>query len=379
MNQKIREYLCDWVWKYGSNTSIRKVNNSSIAIGSHSGIIRSENQDRVAVFKFRNGDNRSVVAIISDGIGGLEAGDKCAAITVSTFLEYCGQPGNFHPRTRLHKAAQAANQAVHDKFKGKGGATLTAVYFERPGLAYGINIGDSRIYRIEDGIILQISTDDTLEGQLKSKTPNENPRRELLQFIGMGKDLQINLLDIHKLSEATTLLLSTDGAHIIGEENLLNLVRHSLTTTNVARRIIELSLWWGGRDNSSVIIAQDLLNIHALQQCWPKDNMLEISTPAGDLSLIDNLENKPSSFGDKQYSEKGRQRSQEKHENPQSPTTVTDQENLESAKKKKNSDFKKDKIEKSKPILEVSEHSKATAKDARNLNSGDNQLDIDLK
>ncbi|MBE0395167.1 hypothetical protein ILP74_06715 [Citrobacter amalonaticus] len=52
------------------------------------------------------------------------------------------------------------------------------------------------------------------------------------------------------------MLLSSDGAHTIGDSNLNKLFVHSSNTGIYARRIIDLASWFGGFDNASVAVVE---------------------------------------------------------------------------------------------------------------------------
>jgi serine/threonine protein phosphatase PrpC len=109
-------------------------------------------------------------------------GGYAADLTLSTFVARVLRQGRTSSEERLDQAARSANRVVYSELQGNGGATLTAVLVEATGKATGINVGDSRLYRIIHDEIRQLSRDDTLGEYLRSEHSNAqavNHRREI--------------------------------------------------------------------------------------------------------------------------------------------------------------------------------------------------------
>ncbi|EOT2069421.1 PP2C family serine/threonine-protein phosphatase [Proteus mirabilis] len=267
----LREQIHKWLHRKNISSSVRRVSTLPVAIASDIGLVRTENQDRVAVLKFQpSGKPNDIIAIaLADGMGGMEGGANAASITISTLFSEMIRNSHLPIRLCIEKAVLAASKSVFNMYRGNGGATLTVIVFDGYSDVIAINIGDSRIYRLEDHSINQLSEDDTL-AVLARKFNNKNIANnnsdidpkfggELVQFIGLEGPLEIHYIEINMLSDAT-ILLSSDGAHLIGNDNLRRLFNHSSNTAIYCKRIIELASWFGGLDNASVA-AIDLTKI----------------------------------------------------------------------------------------------------------------------
>jgi len=254
------------------------------AVASDVGVARDENQDRVAIVR---GCDRAgstfVVAALADGIGGMKSGAECASLALGTFLEAVVSEAQhlIDPREWLWRASMRANKAVYDIYRGDGGSTLVALLLSNGQRPMWLSIGDSRVYLAGDAKILQLSRDDTLEGQLGRATGAR--RSDLLQFVGIGDALEPHVEPLP--GDATgTLMLTSDGVHFI-EENYLAKVVHFAPDVGVcAKRLTELAKMLGGPDNASVAaVGMGALSVDADPLL---DFAFEVWDPFGELQVM---------------------------------------------------------------------------------------------
>lgn len=261
----LHEQIHGWLHRKNISASIRRVSTLPVAIATDIGLVRKENQDRVAVLKFRPASKSKdmVVVALADGMGGMEGGGNAASLTLSTFFTEVVRHSYLSVRECLEKAILKANDAVLKIYKGNGGSTLTAVVLDGSEYITTANVGDSRIYGLTNDGIVQLSEDDTLAALAKKYNnidfeASEFDSRfggELVQFIGIDSVLQIHFFDI-TAPQGGAVLLSSDGAHTIGDNNLNKLFMHSSNTGLYAKRIIDLASWFGGFDNASVAVVE---------------------------------------------------------------------------------------------------------------------------
>lgn len=274
--------LCKWLTRRTYSSAVRRTGELPLTIGSDKGTVRNENQDRVAVLKMQVGQNHSfIVAALCDGMGGMAEGSICAAQAIATFFISCCVFSDMAPAERIVRAAHDANRMVHSLYYGKGGATLSAVILDSKRGMAGINIGDSRIYSYKEGVLKQITVDDTMAGLLPKVEDNIHPRNELLQFIGIGEGLEPHVVNIAAAQEL--ILLTSDGVHFIGKDILQMVIRNVSEPPLAAKRIIELAQWCGGRDNASIVIAAPAGNQ------WQKNEdpeVIQVWDPFGELQMI---------------------------------------------------------------------------------------------
>ncbi|HCC2455210.1 TPA: serine/threonine-protein phosphatase [Klebsiella variicola] len=289
----LHEQIHGWLHRKNISSSVRRVSTLPVAIATDIGLVRKENQDRVSVLKFRpaNKTKDMVIVALADGMGGMEGGANAASLTLSTFFTEVIKGCHLSVRECLEKAILKANEAVLKLYKGNGGATLTAIALDGSEYITTANVGDSRIYGLTNDGIVQLSEDDTLVALAKKYNnidvePSEIDSKfggELVQFIGIDSVLQIHFYDI-TAPQGGTVLLSSDGAHTIGDGNLNKLFVHSSNTGVYAKRIIDLASWFGGVDNATVAVVDVDGILKELDVS--SDYVINIWDPFGELKLV---------------------------------------------------------------------------------------------
>jgi PPM family protein phosphatase len=266
-------------------SAVRRVAPLNAAIATDVGTVREENQDRVAVMRGsdRNGTT-FVLAVLADGIGGMKRGAECASITLGTFIDsvVTGAQQSHAPRDWLLSALVQANRAVYARHAGDGGSTLAAILMAKGNPPLWLSIGDSRVFHATDAKLIQLSRDDTLEGQLGK--PIEGGRRsELLQFVGIGENLEPHI-EASPSIQIGTMLLTSDGVHFIEPTYLAKVLQFAPDLGVCVRRLTDLAKMLGAPDNASVA---------ALSLDAPKadpdahlDSSFEVWDPFGELQVF---------------------------------------------------------------------------------------------
>jgi serine/threonine protein phosphatase PrpC len=291
----LQKHLTAWFLRRTTQSGVRRVDPLSGAVASDIGIVREENQDRVALSRGKDRLGRVfVVAALADGIGGMSEGAECAATTIGCFLGSIleeAQSNNDDTRQWLLLAVQRTNLMVHTKFRGSGGSTLAAVIVREGGLANWLSVGDSRIYSSKDSALLQLSVDDTIAGQLGKLGQSDLDQSRLLQFIGIGEPLEphIEPLDI---ASTKAVLLTSDGVHFIAPapDWLGLVVRHASEPGLCVRRLTELSKWCGGPDNASAAMINVASAANA--ETAPAYSCLEVWDPFGETQIICDIDHR---------------------------------------------------------------------------------------
>lgn len=139
-----------------------------VAAQTHPGMSGKNNEDRYAVSAFYLHEQRqvpSVLAIVSDGIGGHRAGEVAAEIAVEVISQVVAASDGEHPLDTLENAIIQASQAIvkqsEDMEDQRGmGATCACAWVIGRRL-YTATVGDSRVYLLRGDQIYQLSTDHT--------------------------------------------------------------------------------------------------------------------------------------------------------------------------------------------------------------------------
>ncbi|MBK5342607.1 hypothetical protein JFU48_14565 [Pseudomonas sp. TH49] len=276
--------LRKWFLRKTSSSGVRRIPSIFGALASDIGVGRDDNQDRTAIVRFYDYHGAPyTLVLISDGMGGMKDGGICAATTMAAFL------ASFLTRSKqegkvsewLTRAALDANETVFNEYLGRGGATLSVLYLNEEGSGGILHIGDTRVYGFDGESLIQLTVDDTIAGQLGDKVESLKNRNELLQFIGMGQDLDPHYLGFVP-SGLKMFILTTDGVHFLDKEVLRDLVANSEDVGVCVKRLVDVAKWCGSKDNCSSVA----ISIEPLASIVAEEvdiNLCEVWDSFGDL------------------------------------------------------------------------------------------------
>ena len=204
--------------------------------------------------------------IVADGMGGHNAGDFASRCAVETMVDYIENTDETRPIRLLGEAVQAANRAVvekasSDKSMAGMGTTLVACSIAEDCL-YLVNIGDSRLYLLDEGIE-QITRDHSLveemvrAGQLAREDARTHPEKNVItRAVGIRSALKADFFDV-ALNPGDIILLCSDGlTNMVEDGEILTRVKEAKELETAARELVDLANRNGGTDNISVILIE---------------------------------------------------------------------------------------------------------------------------
>jgi serine/threonine protein phosphatase PrpC len=189
-------------------------------------------------------------------MGGTSGGLSAASAAVTSFLGADGATG-WIDRIRLVNEMVARHAAAIGT--PGAGTTLIGLVVE-PQRAVIVSVGDSRVYRLRDGVLQQLTTDHNIRTLRELGEPvTDGPGRALTSYIGSPDPCQRVDVTTHGLVPGDRFLLCTDGIHT-------QMTRSEVTTTlsegSAEEAAIALTLAAdaaGGRDNATAMIV-DIAN-----------------------------------------------------------------------------------------------------------------------
>jgi PPM family protein phosphatase len=182
---------------------------------------REDNQDRVTV----SAGEHAVLLVVIDGMGGHSDGSRAADTALKSLLESFRQTSLplFDPLGFLHMALSRAHDEVAKLGNGQSIDTrpraTTAICLVQEGAAFWAHIGDSRVYHMRQGKILQRTRDHShvelllREGKITEEELPTHPMRNFVECC-LGGDPAIPEMTVsgrHVLQPGDVLLLCTDG------------------------------------------------------------------------------------------------------------------------------------------------------------------------
>ena len=240
--------------------TIRDVETASL---SDVGRVRSENQDACAEMQSPAGSRLLVVA---DGMGGHQGGSMASRLAVEA-IDGVFQRGDLSGEALLETAIREANTRVHstaaqDTTLYGMGTTVVALLFDS-GLesAWIAHVGDSRIYRLRDGLFEQLTEDHSAVAELVRRgviTPEEaetHPRRnEILRSLGVEAEAEPTLANV-ELRPGDQLLLCSDGLSGVLSDDEIAAVLLRTPPAQAVQTLVDTVNARGAPDNVTVMIA----------------------------------------------------------------------------------------------------------------------------
>ena len=224
---------------------------------------RSNNQDCIFVSDGPIGPLPNLY-IVADGMGGHAAGDFASRFAISVMLDFIKKSTITNPISLLKRAMILASNEIYkeaekDKDKMGMGTTMVAAVFVDNEL-YVANIGDSRLYLINDDIT-QITMDHSLveelirSGQLERNKGRNHPEKNIItRAMGSRDEAMPDFFQI-TLSEGDRVLLCSDGlSNMVEDDEIRDIVVDYDDPYEVVDSLIQRANYYGGNDNISVIV-----------------------------------------------------------------------------------------------------------------------------
>jgi protein phosphatase len=219
---------------------------------------------------------------VCDGMGGHAAGEVASRLAVDTIREsmrkyLSGESVDpvvqavprLSPKSNfLINSIQLANQAIYQaaqqrrEYAGMGTTVVAAL-----GLGDTIalaHVGDSRIYRIRDNQIVQVSRDHSLVQMQVEKgilTPEEAAvsqyRHMITRALGLRETVEVDLEE-HPVLAGDILLLCSDGlSDLVEDEEMLAVVKEAGDDLEKAcQLLVDRANFKGGDDNITALLVQ---------------------------------------------------------------------------------------------------------------------------
>ena len=228
---------------------------------------RKMNQDYVFVSEGPVG-NLPNLFTVADGMGGHNAGDYASSHAVRILVDEIREDADYNPVKVIRHAIETANTEIRNRaqedenLRGMGTTMVVATIVDQ--YAYVANVGDSRLYVIQDGIH-QITRDHSLVqemvkmGEISEEEARNHPDKNIItRAIGVKENVEPDIYE-YRLKKGDIILMCTDGlSNMVEDEDMFNIVKGSRDVVEAVQMLIEKANSNGGRDNIGVIVAEQL-------------------------------------------------------------------------------------------------------------------------
>ena len=233
---------------------------------THIGRRRETNQDYMFTSETEVG-NLPNLFLVADGMGGHAAGDYASRFTVERIVEYIGQAQQSEPVTLLSEAIAYANrlllsEAEADEKKAGMGTTIVAATLCGEKL-YTANVGDSRLYVVNQSKIVQITRDHSLVeemvrlGEMDKEDAREHPDKNIItRAIGVGTSVSADFFEAEVTRDDTILMCSDGLTNMIDDAEIKRIILGQRDIVEEAEKLVETANLNGGKDNITVVLIE---------------------------------------------------------------------------------------------------------------------------
>jgi protein phosphatase len=265
-----------------------------VAAVSHAGRVRATNEDHYLALQIgrsmeaistnlapeelpRRIEQSAWVLLVADGIGGRRAGERASSRAISALIEVATRIPNWvlhldkeyaadiltraaayfrHVDTLLEREADA------DPALAGMGTTLTSVCLVDRDLIL-THVGDSRAYRLRDGVLRRLTHDQTMAQALadagaipESEVASHQQRHILTGALGAAPGAPEVQLGRHSIADGDRVLVASDGlTEMVPEAGIVSILGRNAGAAVAAEALLAAALDAGGADNVTVIVA----------------------------------------------------------------------------------------------------------------------------
>jgi protein phosphatase len=242
---------------------------------SDTGRVRDHNEDAIG------SDPDIGLMVLADGMGGYNAGEIASGIAVETVTKMAANGASREARDDidphsglmrqsivLRDAVYRANKIIYQTAQSQThcegmGTTIVACMFYDNKISIA-HVGDSRAYRLRNGVFEQLTMDHSLLQELVDRgfysaeeAQRSTNRNYVTRALGVEPTVEVEVHE-HEVLPDDIYLLCSDGLPDMVEDEDIHL---TISTFNdsldvVGQQLVELANEQGGRDNVSVMLAQ---------------------------------------------------------------------------------------------------------------------------
>lgn len=218
------------------------------------------------------------LGVVCDGMGGHHGGEIASRLAADLFADritrlwpVLSEPGRKLSKRRalakqaVQEGAAEANAAIHQRGGSESGdgstksrmGTTLAVVLVVGDFAVVANVGDSRVYRMRDGIIEQLSEDHTILAHRPGARATDRKRKFVTRALGTKSQVEVSvrMVDVYP---GDLFVLCSDGlTDVVADEEISKVVHHGrFELRRAVRRLVRLANERGGPDNITVVVAE---------------------------------------------------------------------------------------------------------------------------
>ena len=239
------------------------------------GMKRNHNEDNFSILE------DSGLYIVADGMGGHASGEVASKMAVEAMKEFFAATASDPERTwpykmdrskgyeenRLITGIKLANLRIYEAAQRDArqrgmGTTIVTIFAVEDGV-YIAHVGDSRVYRVRDGKMEQLTEDHSLLNdyiKMKRLTPEEIAnfphKNVIVRALGMKDTVKVDTRFEQPQANDVYVLCSDGLSGPVTDEDLLEITKTAPDLKTAASRMIERANANGGPDNITCVLCR---------------------------------------------------------------------------------------------------------------------------
>ncbi len=225
---------------------------------THVGRVRTTNEDSYLDAREQG------LWVVADGMGGHSGGDIASQTVIENLLGFSRRedlPANID---NLEDRLFTSNTSCRKYSQGKKvmGSTVAMLFAYDP-FCFFMWVGDSRIYRLREGQLTQVTEDHSLVqemcalGEISAEEAAVHPSSNIItRAIGVREELFVDI-EYSTVEPGDRFLLCSDGLYKdIRDNEIRDLLNTKVPVEQATKKLVSTALERGGGDNITVIVVQ---------------------------------------------------------------------------------------------------------------------------
>lgn len=228
---------------------------------SEVGLVRSNNEDSYLI------EQEQGLYAVCDGLGGHAAGEIASKMAASSLQDLVHHSDDSYAETLTKAILEANRRILEDQSQnpehGGMGTTVSALWLPRrkSPTAWVAHVGDSRIYRLRQGHLEQLTEDHSpvfrlyRQGRLGKDEMRRHPQKNLIErSLGLSSSPEVDCFPT-ELSSGDRYLLCTDGlSDSLSDAEIGRILKGRWDDT--MEGLVGAALREGGLDNITVVLLE---------------------------------------------------------------------------------------------------------------------------
>jgi protein phosphatase len=240
------------------------------AAATDTGMRRANNQDSYSTVRAPNPEtwrNRGHLFLVADGMGAHAVGELASKMACDLIPHTYMKSKKEEPEIAISKAFREVSTRIHSRalanrdFKGMG--TTCSSLLLLPEGALIAHVGDSRVYRVREERIDQLSFDHSLvwelvrRNHLTSEQANLSvPKNVITRSLGPEATIEVDLEGPLPVQEQDVYVLCSDGLSGPVTDEEIGAIASNFHPKDACKYLVSLANLRGGLDNITVVVVR---------------------------------------------------------------------------------------------------------------------------